>query len=64
MSGAGIAGRIDAGSSVESIDKEARIVGEAVISVFVADIACLQGGVSLKGVGGLWNILAASDVGE
>ena len=60
----GIACRVYAGSSVERVDFQSRIVGKDVEPVAFVDKARFQQGIALEGVGRFGDVLVAIDVGQ
>ena len=55
---------MDTGLTVEGVDLETRVVGEAVDMVMVKNILCFLVGVGLQAVARLGDILMAADVVE
>ena len=55
---------VDSRSSVKSLDLEPRIIGEAIESVALPDVTCLDESISLQGIGSLRDLLVTPDVSE
>ncbi len=64
MTGTGIAGGVDTGGAVESIDNQTGVVGETILAVMLLHIACLKLGIPGKRIGSLGDILMAPDIGK
>ena len=61
---AGIARRVDAGLAAKGIHLKTCIVGEAVVAVFVANVAGFLKGICLQCGAGFGNVVVAADVAQ
>ena len=64
MPGTGISGTMDTRFAAESVDFEARVIGDTVETIMVKDPLSLGEGVALKGIGILGYIVMTAYVGK